>query len=354
MNDLHFAVVVGINPYPAIGPLTAAHADAEEFYDWVTSRKGGKVPGANAIRILGEAPPGGEASPTREFIYDRIEEFRQRVKDSVDRDPDAWPTTRFYFFAAGHGIASERDDAALLAANVTRDRYTRHVSCKSVLEFFERVQCFRELVLFADCCRTSLVGTVKRIPADMSGDDGDWGAVRQFMAFGAIFGRQAKEEIDYPADKRRGYFSRALLDGLRTGHIGRPRKPITSDWLKEFIPEHMRRASEGKFKGVPLQPDFQDIGQPAVVFGTPSSPPQNHPVRIQVDDRLVTGLEIRAEGMAPLVTTQVAANPAVFECQLPIGLYEAVPGGVPRPASGQEWLFRVIEGGVKRAFTRRA
>ena len=354
MNDLHFAVIVGINPYPAIGPLTAAHADAQDFYDWVTSPQGGKVPGANAIRILGEAPSGGEASPTREFIYDRIEEFRQRAKHALDDDPDAWPATRFYFFGAGHGIASERKDAALLAANVTPSRYTRHVSCKSVLDFFERVQCFRELVLFADCCRTSFEGTVNRIPADMSGDDADWGGVRQFMACGSIFGRQAKEEIDYPADQRRGYFSRALLDGLRIGHIGHPEEPITSDWLKGSITEHMRRASEAKFKSGPLAPDFQDYGQPPVVFGIPSSPPQVHPVRIQVDDQLVTSLEITAEGMAPVVTTQVGADRRDFTCYLPIGLYEAVPSGVPRPAPGQEWLFKVIEGGVRLAFKRRS
>lgn len=354
MNDLHFAVVVGINPYPGISDLTAAHSDASDFYDWVTSAKGGKVPAANAVRILGELPPGASpdaAKPTREIIYDTISSYMARVESALDGDPTVWARTRLYFFGAGHGIAPDEKDAALLAANTVPKRYTRHISCASLLEFFTRVQLFRELVLFADCCRTSAIDTVARMPADLSGDRSDRGGVRKFFACGSIFGRQAKEETDLPADQRRGYFSRALLDGLRIGPPGNKGQTITSTWLKGYITEHMRRASDSKFRK-PLEPDFVDEGASEVIFGTPAQVAPEYPVRIEVRTMTVTGLEIAPEipGASRVSTVRSAADPAIFECRLPIGLYEAIPLGVPLRAAGNEWLFKVVEGGLTRAF----
>jgi hypothetical protein len=351
MNDLHFAVVVGINPYPSIGDLTAAHSDAEEFYRWVTSAKGGKVPEANAVRILGELPLSvseAEAKPTREAISAAFQTLKERVRNELAADPNVWPHTRLYFFGAGHGIAPDRHDSALLAANACRDSYTRHVSCLSLLEFFERVQRFHELVLFADCCRTSVIGTVPRMPADFSGDDENRGGVRKFFACGAIFGRQAQEEMHLPLDQRRGYFSRALLAGLRVGPPDD--SPITSTWLKGYITEQMRQASQGKFRK-PLEPDFLEGGGGEVVFGTASGRPLRHLVKIEVRSLQVAGLEIGfgTPSLPHVSAVRSALDPAVFECQLPIGLYEAIPLGAVPPA-GKKWLFDVIEGGVTRAF----
>jgi hypothetical protein len=357
MNDLHFAVVVGINPYPAIGNLTAAHSDAEDFYRWVTSAKGGKVPEANAVRLLGELPlcaSGAEAEekaePTREAISDALETFKDRVSHEVAGDPTVWPQTRLYFFGAGHGIASERSDAALLAANARPGRYTRHVSCVSLLDFFERQQRFRELVFFADCCRTSVIGTVPRMPADLEGDDDDRGGVRKFLACGAIFNKRALEEIHLPLDQRRGYFSRALIVGLE---IGPPKtgSPIKSNWLKEHITEHMRQASQTRFR-TPLEPGFVDEGSYEVDFGTASAAPGENPVRIEVRSLGVTGLEIASSmpGGPRLKTVRSAVDRTIFECRLPVGLYEAIPLGVPAPPVDKAWTFKVIEGGVTHAF----
>lgn len=354
MNALHFAVVVGINQYPGISDLTAAHADATDFYDWVTSAQGGGVPETNAVRILGEWATGAslnDAKPSREQIYDTISDYMRRVKKIRDDDPSVWPQTRLYFFGAGHGIAPEKSDAALLAANTVSDRYTRHVSCASLLEFFTDVQLFRELVLFADCCRNSAIGTVRRIPADLSGDQSDWGGVRKFFACGSIFGRQAKEETDLPVDERRGYFSRALLAGLRFGPPGGMGQEITSSWLKGHITEHMRQASQGKYRK-PLEPDFVDDGGGEVSFGTPSQAAPEYPVRIEVRQCPVTGLEItsKSPGTPKVSALRVSAEPAIFECTLPVGLYEAIPLGAPPRPPGDEWLFKVIEGGVSRVF----
>ncbi len=37
-------IVVGISQYPGIAELKGPEHDAQEFYDWLTSSKGGDVP----------------------------------------------------------------------------------------------------------------------------------------------------------------------------------------------------------------------------------------------------------------------------------------------------------------------
>jgi hypothetical protein len=282
------------------------------------------------------------------MINDAIETFKDRVRVAVAADPSIWPKTRLYFFGAGHGIAPQARDAALLAADARPDRYTRHVSCSSLLDFFSLVQRFRELALFADCCRTSVVGAVNRMPADWTDDPEDRGGVRKFFACGSIFSKRAQEETHLPLDERRGYFSRALLDGLRTGPPGEVGAPITSTWLKDYIAEHMRRASTGRFRR-PLEPDFVDEGAGDVIFGQASLPNPKYLVTIQVSSIPVTGLQITtlAAGSIPLNGVRSAANPNVFEFQLEAGLYLAIPQG---PGPGHEWTVIVKEGGVNLVF----
>jgi hypothetical protein len=49
VNDLHFAVVVGINRYPGIKDLKYARDDAERFRDWLVDLEGGGVPQGTCI-----------------------------------------------------------------------------------------------------------------------------------------------------------------------------------------------------------------------------------------------------------------------------------------------------------------
>jgi hypothetical protein len=356
MNPQHFAVVVGINRYPGMSDLRAAHADADDFYRWVTDPNGGGVPPENASLVLAEFPEGAtpeQVRPTREAIHAALEAF---IPLGRAIPPSDWDKTRLYFYGAGHGIAPEARDAALLAANATRDRYGRHVSCVSLLDYFSNVQIFRELVLFADCCRTSVIGTVHRMPVEWTVVPIDNGAVRKFLACGAIFRQLAFEERDRPPDEQRGYFTRALMDGLRgaSAAVDSEKGHITSTRLKNHITEHMRRATEGKFLS-PLEPDFVDEGAGEIFFGPQVSGLRKlitHAVRLEVQSVAVTGLEVAAFGSAipALRLVPTIGGGTVFECHLPVGVYEAIPiGASPRPC-GEEWLFKVVEGGVDHAF----
>src|SRR5437763_656487 len=63
LND--HALVVGIDRYPALGPLSGAERDATEFHKWVTSEGG--VDPASATKIVSSAYPGApQAEPWNE------------------------------------------------------------------------------------------------------------------------------------------------------------------------------------------------------------------------------------------------------------------------------------------------
>jgi KaiC/GvpD/RAD55 family RecA-like ATPase len=70
MNDLHFAVVVGIDLYPGIRNLNSARGDAQAFSDWLKDAAGGALPGANVQLILEQGPfdTAESAKPTRDAL----------------------------------------------------------------------------------------------------------------------------------------------------------------------------------------------------------------------------------------------------------------------------------------------
>ena len=345
MNDFHYAVVIGINLYhPRFKNLTAAHNDAQDFFQWVTSATGGGVrPETNAKLVLAELPTNPtaqQAQPTREAIHNALEKFKDLASKT---SPVNWPKTRLYVYTAGHGIAPAPNDAALLAADADEHHLTRHISCTSILEFFARVQVFREVVLFADCCRSSPRNDIQRMPVDWNDDSIDNGGARRFLACGAMFNRKAYEDLKSPPDLRRGYFTKALMDGLKGGAAYGPGETITVAGLKSFIREHMRRATPPN-SPAPLEPDFIDLSGDEITFGASgvTKGPERYRVIIEVRSVQVSLISIEPIGEVH----PSSSDPAVFECSLPIGVYEVVPIGAPS-SPPQEWLIKVKEGGVK-------
>jgi hypothetical protein len=272
MNDYYFAVIVGINEYPSIGNLTAAHADAEDFRAWANDANGGGVPAANTKFRLAEIPPGAtaaEVQPTTIAIYEQFIE----TMDSARKVPASqWKNTRLYFYCAGHGIALGGRDSALLAANVTKTTYGYHVSIDSLLDFFSRVQLFQEVVVFADCCRLRPNRNVILSPPPWNDDDVLNGGVNKCMAIGALYGQAAFEETEPPPDERRGYFTRALLSGLSgpRGATDRNTQRVTGESLGAYINEHMRKATKDKFRS-PLRAEVLNQGTQVVDFGAGSA-----------------------------------------------------------------------------------
>jgi len=356
MNPHHYAVVVGIDKYPAFSHLNAAQRDAADFYTWVTDSAGGGVATSSAKLIPAVAAKSRlTARPTCDEIFEALENAIDSLSLSFDRDPGTWKESRLYLFVAGHGIAPKARDAALLAANADKRHINEHISAESLLEYFSRVQHFRELVIFADCCRTR-TDRATQSAAPWTDDDIRRGNVRKFFAVGADFMNKSYEEIEGPPEERRGYFTRALLDGLRGGAEKTARGQIGSTALKTYIEGHMQRNSEKRFLK-PLQPDFIDEGRGGdVLFGPPLSvataraaaaeAPRRYPVQLKIDMPELAAVEI----VGPENTAAIRSN-GTFHCELPVGIYEAVPvTGTPPSRQPRNWFFKVTEGANEYAF----
>ncbi|MFF1695061.1 hypothetical protein ACFVXC_15720 [Streptomyces sp. NPDC058257] len=244
MNDLHYAVVVGINRYPAIGDLQGARGDACRFRDWLVEPGGGSLPEANVHLVT--ATKEDEltddflnAVPTKEYVDRALYRAHTAAGEAVRARPeeersDAWRATRLYVFLAGHGFSpTNNSDAALLMANAARDYMGSHVAVRQYLNWYESASPFHEVVFLADCCRTRF-GGVEVFAPPFTGSTEAPEDVDYFVGFATSLGDPAYEEQNPDRDRARGHFTTAVLEGLR-GAKPTPEGTVTSDSLADFV-----------------------------------------------------------------------------------------------------------------------
>lgn len=263
MNELHFAVSVGINEYPAFDRLNYAVGDAEKFDEWVRHAQGGDVPDGNAELVTSPEPLPDEwdaftASPRVDDVLTHLRRFREQVEAAVAEDSSAWDRTRLYLFCSGHGIAPAAQDAALLAANSDRDNIGLNLPCKKLQEWFQEAQPFRELVFLADCCRKRIAGAPEPwIPWPKK--TGDRGNVRWLLGCATYFGDLAFEGDGSP-DERRGYFTSALLDGLRGAAAEKETGRVMAYGLADYVQRRVQHATEDRLRPQrPTMPAAEDF-----------------------------------------------------------------------------------------------
>src|SRR2546430_4432092 len=97
LNDFHYAVVVGINTYPAFPGrnLQFARDDADNFEAWLVSPNGGGLPPKDVRKIT--APPAREATfpgaddayPTRTDINPALKAVTKSAKNDISTDKSA-------------------------------------------------------------------------------------------------------------------------------------------------------------------------------------------------------------------------------------------------------------------------
>ncbi|GAA4245193.1 caspase family protein [Dactylosporangium darangshiense] len=226
MHDAHYAVVVGINRYPGLSDLNGPVHDAAGFVEWLVDPSGGAVPQEN-VRLVPASPDDDadlttdEARPDPRNINSALHQLNTIVQRRTAAQPDVWPRTRLYFFVAGHGLLPTDGDAALLAANASSEEPGYNLDLRLYQQWYRRSGCFHELVLFADCCRNDFPGAPSSPPPFVQSSTVDR-EVRVAIGYATRFGRRAYEDVipgdehdDTPPDQRRGFFTTALLRGLR-------------------------------------------------------------------------------------------------------------------------------------------
>ena len=160
VNELHYAVVVGIDRYPGISDLTGAKADATKFAEWLLDPDEGALPRDN-VQVLVKSPDEEAtymsletAEPTQDSIDDALRNVVDAVRAQLDVDRSAWQRTRLYLYVAGHGFAPAGSEGSLLVANAGPGIYSRNLDLPRYRAYCSACAFFSEVVIFADCCRT--------------------------------------------------------------------------------------------------------------------------------------------------------------------------------------------------------
>ena len=165
MNDLHFGVCLGIDRYPGFGDrdLASAVSDAAAFRDWLISPTGGELPAENVALVTVDAtqnfPNVDAATPDRDQVLQALRAFNSRLRDLVKANPNEWPRTRMYIYAAGHGIAISNGEGAVLMADATPKNLDFNVDLSLYANWYWQCGLVHEVVVFVDSCREVATGT---------------------------------------------------------------------------------------------------------------------------------------------------------------------------------------------------
>lgn len=350
MNDLHYAVVVGINRYPAIGDLQGARGDACRFYDWLVDPGGGAVPAANVHLVTATEEDERtddflSAVPTRDYVDRALYRSHTAVGKAVRARPeeeqsDAWRATRLYVFLAGHGFSpSNNSDAALLMANAARDYMGSHIAVRQYLNWYESASPFHEVVFLADCCRTRF-GGVEAFAPPFTGSTEAPDDVDYFVGFATSLGDPAYEEQIADRDGARGHFTTAVLEGLR-GASATPAGTVTSDGLANYVTTSVRARTGGAL--VPQQARFITGASAPMVFTRGVEDP-SAPVTLRFPEGFRGWVQLRggAPGEPPI---RLHVDAAESVEKLKPGMYRAMPESVNAVDFRDGGFFEVMTGG---------
>jgi hypothetical protein len=330
INDLHFAVVVGINNYPGVSNLKFARRDAENFYDWLIT--GGGVPPANIVRVESqqEFTEVYDALPNRTDVNTALRRVNAAVAQRTKTRPLDREKTRLYLYVSGHGIAPEGSEAALLMANAAKDAWGENIACATYLRRYEKCQFFREVVVFADCCRLRQSADFPGPPFDVDANT-NIGPVDSFLGFATQHGDAAYEPTDANLDEGRSYFTQALLEGLRGSAADRETGEINSVTLARYTGERVKKLTADKrYPQVPRMPADE---QRPIVFQTArdvakpelAKPEYNVTIRFPVT---FTGEAVLLDAQFSQIASHTAdSNPWVVS--LKDGFYGVRPKGAP-------------------------
>jgi len=351
-NPLHFALVIGISRYPGGYSLLLGPAnDAKAFATWVTSPSGGGVPRENVARCI--TPARGAmtlptARPTKVKIDDALWLLRNKARDAYKELPEeersqARRASRLYIYMAGHGIMPRGGEAALLDARAQPTRHT-NLEIARYGSWFRRDGTFAELCIFADCCRNyELLATLWGPDFDEPAELGE--PVSALVGYATTAGDLAREESarfdpEVPPDERRGYFSRALIDGLkgeaihpRTGYVT---AASLANYVRTQVTERTKDRPAYQRQAIEMKPDPSH----PITFGPQRLVPQLYKVVI----RFKPGFDGEVELIAPDGSSSFwRASNGPWTVMLYNGIWMVQHAGTDRDTTGFEenGAFRV-------------
>ena len=344
LND--HALVVGINQYPELTNLEGPEADAIAFADWLRTDARVQVP-AGQVRLLlsSDYPKPGGVNLARPIAVD----VEAALKSHIDRGDNngGHAGERLYLYFAGHGMAPDVDEVALLMANAGRRNPGDHIGGRRYTKWFRQAAMFDQIVLIMDCCREPSLNAPPKAPP--------WPTrtvmkpVQFFYAFATSWPSAAREVAD-KGGAVRGVFTEVLLEGLSGRKIAsNTNGEITTGMVEGWVLDRFEELADPDQPVERQQPKFESDPRDTFVLlrdvaAAPAAPGAGAPVaaaratiRIKRKDN-GPGNQIEVFDHAGTKLTGGAQN-GTFEISLPAGWYKATaPGGLSD-------LFEVTDAG---------
>ncbi len=239
MDVSDHAIVVGIQSYPGISPLKGPCNDAQEFFDWVTSPEGGGVDPADASLCLSTDFPDPAAPVEAHPVLTELDNlFRPLVLRAMASPPVG---ERLFIYVAGHGFADTQDmDSVALFTADAEPMYPIHLAVKAYADWFRRNWAFQEILVLADCCRST--NTFHAIaPPHLPRTSGHAHAsrVKVFFAF-ATGWKEVARERDMGGGRYRGIFTAAVMEALEKAPPNRLGR-VTGTAVKNYVHTVMKK-----------------------------------------------------------------------------------------------------------------
>jgi uncharacterized caspase-like protein len=239
VND--HALVVGINRYPELTPLEGPEADADAFASWLIADPRVAVPAGQVTKMLSSSYPAVATARDAKPIVADINAALEAHIDRADRNGGI-AGNRLYLYFAGHGMATDADEVALLMANAARRRTGHHVPGRAYTRWFREANMFREIMLFMDCCREPhLTAPVNPPPWDRRLV---MGTTSYLFGFATSWPSGARETASKPGGQVRGLFTQALVDALKGGIAPNASGEVTASMLEGYLLDYFGRLYE--------------------------------------------------------------------------------------------------------------
>ena len=336
MNTDDYAIVIGIQRYPILGPphppggpnnLAGPSLDATAVDAWLADPAGGGVLDENRYLITSDMFPdpfhtqtvaGRQqllAKPTAEELAGcfgwLIDRFKEANTLKLGR--------RLYVYFSGHGFGVDDCDGGIYTANANAG-IRHHFYVRSWFDWFYRNAYFEEFVLWMDACSNPIpIGGPPSIAPLADRQVAGMAAGRRFVAFAAKYPLKSVERV-MPDGQVRGVFTYTLLQGLK-GAAADPATGLVSS-------ESLRRYLKGSLSSfLPQQDrDNPDIGnKPSfgpvdnIDFG--QATPKNFSRAIKFDNRHAGRRAIILDGDLQTVD-QTVAGANTWDVSLRPGLYK--------------------------------
>lgn len=344
LNDVHYGVVVGINRYPGLSDLKGPRRDAHDFAEWLNDPAGGALPAENVRKVLVTEQDEKSfkdttaARPTNIEIDDALRDLTRQMLAKLEAEPQAWERSRLYFYVAGHGFAPQGGEGALLLANADAETLARNIELMQYRRWCTNCAWFRHVVIFVDCCRTRVRSaapghgpTIEECPAPWQGKGSTF-----VIGFGSTVGKPTYERPPEEADDAaRGYFTQALLEGLRGGAARDDSGAITIETLTGFVKSLVKVRTENK--QYPQEATIYAEAGGEVRFGNAvaTAAPPKRTVTIKFPAAFAGAATVVKDERE---IAQWQGQGPEWELELEDGVYEVVADGV---AFAGEGLFKV-------------